>query len=78
VSVVDPVATILRDHVTLEVECLAFADQAGVPLVDFKRGERKDDVAKANLARFTGNEGVLFIGRTQEKRTSGSEAKLAA
>jgi hypothetical protein len=116
-SVPQSVATILRDHVTLEVECLdrlylnvyvpslqrvqgvlgffhdhrgqpiassalmapisaafvaaikAFADREGVPLVDFKRGERKDDVAKEHLARFSGEEGVLFVGRAQEKTT---------
>jgi hypothetical protein len=38
-----------------------------VPMVDFARGQRKDDVAKKHLARFTGEEGVLFIGRAQEK-----------
>ena len=29
--------------------------------------ERKDDVAREFLARFTGTEGVLFVGRAQEK-----------
>ena len=29
--------------------------------------ERKDDVAQAFLARFTATEGVLFVGRAQEK-----------
>jgi hypothetical protein len=99
------VAAILRDHVTLELECLdrlylnvsvpqlqyagsvaaflkerrgavvvstalvkpmteafvagiqAFATQQGIPLVHFRRGQRKDDVAKEYLARFTGTEG---------------------
>jgi hypothetical protein len=45
----------------------AFAEREGVPLVDFKRGERKDDIAKERLARFSGHEGVLFVGRAQEK-----------
>lgn len=45
----------------------AFAETEGVPLIDFKRGERKDDVAKGYLARFEAHEGVLFIGRAQEK-----------
>jgi hypothetical protein len=96
------VGTILRDHVTLELECLdrlylnvyvpqlqyaggvagflkdrraalvvstallrpmtdafvaaikAFAVREGVPLVHFRKGQRKDDVAKEHLARFTG------------------------
>ena len=109
------VARLLRQHVTLEVECLdrlylnvyiprlqraeglvgylrarhgasmpstalvapigtafservrAFVRRAGVPLVDFRRGERKDDVAAEHLARSDGREGVLFVGRAQEK-----------
>lgn len=45
----------------------AFAQQHDVELVRFRRGERKEDVAAARLARFTGEEGVLFIGVAQEK-----------
>jgi hypothetical protein len=44
-----------------------FVKREGVPLIDFKRGERKDDIAKEHLARFSGREGVLFVGRAQEK-----------
>ncbi|MGH2444640.1 MAG: hypothetical protein ACRDGD_01150 [Candidatus Limnocylindria bacterium] len=114
-SVPQSVASILRDHVKLEVESLdrlylnlyiptlqrvpgvlhffrdhrgqpiassalmapisaafvaaikAFAASESVPLVDFKRGQRKDDIAKAHLARFSGDEGILFVGRAQEK-----------
>jgi hypothetical protein len=109
------VGTILRDHVTLELECLdrlylnvyvpqlqyesgvvrflheqrgaaivstalvkpmtegfvaaikAFAQARGIPLVHLRKGARKDEVAKEYLARFTGREGVLFIGVAQEK-----------
>jgi len=39
----------------------------GVPMVDFVKGQRKDDVAQEYLARFDGEEGVLFVGRAQEK-----------
>lgn len=38
-----------------------------VPMIDFVKGQRKDDVALEHLAGFTGEEGVLFIGRAQEK-----------
>ena len=38
-----------------------------VPMVDFVRGQRKDDIAHEYLAGFTGEEGVLFVGRAQEK-----------
>jgi hypothetical protein len=46
-----------------------FARDQGVPWVDFTKGQRKDDVMHEHLARFTGEEGVLFIGRAQEKTT---------
>jgi hypothetical protein len=45
----------------------AFAASCGIPWVDFAKGQRKDDVAREYLAAFTGTEGVLFIGRAQEK-----------
>ena len=38
-----------------------------VPMIDFAKGQRKDDVALEYLAQFTGEEGVLFVGRAQEK-----------
>lgn len=44
-----------------------FAGDRGVPWVDFAKRQRKDDVMHAYLAAFTGEEGVLFIGRAQEK-----------
>ena len=45
----------------------SFAASCGIPWADFARGQRKDDVAREYLAGFTGTEGVLFIGRAQEK-----------
>lgn len=44
-----------------------FAAERGVDLVTFEKGERKDDVAHRYLANFEGEEGVLFIGKAQEK-----------
>lgn len=44
-----------------------FADESGVPVVPFQKNQRKDDVAAEHLARFTGAEGVLFVGKAQEK-----------
>src|SRR6476659_504561 len=44
-----------------------FAREQQVPWVDFAKGQRKDDVMHEHLARFTGTEGVLFVGRAQEK-----------
>ncbi|HSL08635.1 MAG TPA: hypothetical protein VK887_11790, partial [Pseudonocardiaceae bacterium] len=44
-----------------------FARDQQVPWVDFVKGQRKDEVMHEHLARFTDEEGVLFIGRAQEK-----------
>ena len=38
-----------------------------IPLVEFKKGERKDDVAQRYRARFKKREGIVFIGKAQEK-----------
>ncbi|MFR9804472.1 hypothetical protein ACL02T_19625 [Pseudonocardia sp. RS010] len=46
-----------------------FAREQRVPWVDFAKGERKDEVMHAHLAEFSAEEGVLFIGRAQEKTT---------
>jgi hypothetical protein len=109
------VATVLKKHVTLELECLdrlylsgyvpglqreggaayffrthrgqpvassalmepisrafvqaieQFVRVARVPLVTFEKGQRKDTVAAPYRARFRGREGVLFVGKAQEK-----------
>jgi hypothetical protein len=44
-----------------------FAETHGLDLVTFERGQRKDDVAHQYLTTFDGDEGVLFIGKAQEK-----------
>jgi hypothetical protein len=47
-----------------------FVRAHGVPLITFSKGQRKDDVAKEHLARFTAagkTDGVLFVGKAQEK-----------
>ena len=44
-----------------------FARDHRLPWVDFAKGQRKDDVMHEHLARFTSTEGVLFVGRAQEK-----------
>ena len=45
----------------------AFVQAQGVPLISFVKGQRKDDVMAEHLARFTGEEGLLFVGKAQEK-----------
>lgn len=44
-----------------------FAADNAVPWVEFVKGQRKDDVMHEYLGGFDGEEGVLFIGRAQEK-----------
>lgn len=44
-----------------------FARREGIDLVRFEKGVRKDEVAARYLARFQGQEGVLLIGKAQEK-----------
>jgi len=106
---------LLRDHVTLEVECLdriylngyipimqlpgqlvsflvkhrkqkipspvllhqmtqrfiqdikGYAEENEVPIVHFKRGQRKDDVATKMRRKHSVKDGVVFIGVAQEK-----------
>ncbi len=55
-----------------------FARTQGVPLISFKKGQRKDDVATAYRAQFAGEEGVVFIGKAQEKATVCRTEKRAA
>jgi hypothetical protein len=44
-----------------------FAKERKIPVVLFHKGQRKDDIAAEHLKKFTGEEGVLFIGKAQEK-----------
>src|SRR3954464_242623 len=44
-----------------------FVAARGLELVSFAKGQRKDDLAQEFLAKFTDEEGVLFVGRAQEK-----------
>lgn len=46
-----------------------FAEEEEVPLIPFEKKVRKDDVAAEHLARFDRPEGVVFIGKAQEKAT---------
>jgi hypothetical protein len=44
-----------------------FCRDRGVPMIEFAKGQRKDDMALEHLAAFDATEGVLFVGRAQEK-----------
>jgi hypothetical protein len=50
----------------------AFAEREGIPIVEFKPAERKDDVAKARLARFRGKR-----RRRLHRRRPGSRSRLS-
>src|ERR1700687_3822086 len=44
-----------------------FSRELEIPVVQFRKAQRKDDVMKEHLARFDKPEGVVFIGKAQEK-----------
>jgi hypothetical protein len=45
----------------------AFVDAQGVPLLSFAKSQRKDDVTAEFLAKYEQAEGVLYVGKAQEK-----------
>lgn len=44
-----------------------FAAAGQIPLITFRKGERKDDIAAEMRKGFESEEGVVFIGKAQEK-----------
>jgi hypothetical protein len=44
-----------------------FAQTQGLDLVTFGRRQRKDEVARQYLAKFREREGILFVGKAQER-----------
>jgi hypothetical protein len=44
-----------------------FVQHEGVDLVSFAKRQRKDDVTQQYLRRFEAAEGVLYVGKAQEK-----------
>ena len=62
-------STALMDPITkaFVADIHGFVAARGLELVSFAKGQRKDDLAQQFLARFTDDEGVLFVGRAQEK-----------
>ncbi len=44
-----------------------FVARNGLSLIDFEKGQRKDDVTQQFLRGFRAAEGVLYVGRAQEK-----------
>jgi hypothetical protein len=44
-----------------------FVAQQGIDLVSFEKGQRKDDITQKYLRQFQGTEGVLYVGKAQER-----------
>ena len=56
-----------------------YARRERIPMILFKKGERKEDLAAEHLRRFKRPEGILFIGKAQEKvRTFRTEGRRHA
>lgn len=52
-----------------------FVDTRNVPLVQFERGQRKDEIAATHRTKFEAEEGVVFIGVAQERAMSFKASK---
>ena len=66
--------TPLHDRFVTTVK--GFAAEHQIPMVHFERGVRKDDIAAEHRARFTPQEGVVFIGVAQERAMSFKGQKI--
>jgi hypothetical protein len=44
-----------------------FVAREQIPLIVFAKGQREDDIAKEYRAQFHGTEGIVFVGKAQEK-----------
>jgi hypothetical protein len=62
-------STALMDPMTktFVADIHGFVAARGLELISFTKGQRKDDLAQQFLDKFTEPEGVLFVGRAQEK-----------
>ena len=62
-------STALMDPMTkaFVADIHGFVAARGLELIGFAKGQRKDDLAQEFLAKFGQDEGVLFVGRAQEK-----------
>lgn len=56
----------------------AYAEHHAIPIVQFERGQRKDDVAAFYRSRFGAPHGVVFVGVAQEKMRSFKARKKQA
>ena len=63
------VSSALMDPITKGFvrEMTVFAKTRDIPVIKFEPGQRKDEIAAEYRASFTAREGVLFLGKAQEK-----------
>ena len=52
---------------TFKDELRVWCDAQDVPWIEFKRGERKDDIVEPYRRRFKGTSGVVLVGVAQER-----------
>jgi len=63
-----PSSTLMAPMTRAFIESLeSFVESEGLDMVTFERKQRKDEVAAEYRARFRGEEGLLFVGKAQEK-----------
>ena len=73
-------STALMDPMTkaFVADIHGFVAARGLELISFAKGQRKDDLVQEFLAGFDGrDEGVLFVGRAQEKAGRGDGRRRA-
>ena len=52
-----------------------FAKQQEIPMIQFERGQRKDDIAARYRKQFAGHEGVYLVGVGQERASAFKASK---
>src|SRR5258707_3312194 len=60
-------ATVAPKTETFVANIEKFVAEQGVDLVSFGKHQRKDDITQQYLQRFDADEGILYVGRAQEK-----------
>ena len=60
-------ATVAPKTVAFVANIEKFVAEQGVDLVSFGKHQRKDDITQQYLQRFDADEGILYVGRAQEK-----------
>ena len=74
-----PSPVILGDMTTnYRKQVKEFAEKEGIPLIEFEKGQRKDDVVAEYRQAHTGKEGVVVIGVAQEKASAFKATKRTA